>query len=49
MLIREHAWLIAAQPRSDDFNTYILENVGRYEIEGHWADNFHRPVFISME
>ena len=48
MLLQEHAWLICCTAKDpDDFNTYILENVCRYETEGQFASRFHRPVFIE--
>lgn len=48
MLLMQQRWLIcctASDP--DDIKTFILENVTRYEREGHFADLFGNPVFIE--
>ncbi len=48
LLLHEHAWLICCSAQDpDDFSSYVLENVSRYEVEGHWANTFHTPVFIE--
>lgn len=47
-LLMQHEWIICATSENpDDPSTYILENVTRYEIEGHFATLMEKPVFIE--
>lgn len=47
-LLMEHDWVICiTAEKTDDPSTYILENVTRYEIEGHFASIMKNPVFIE--
>lgn len=47
-LLMNHDWIICVTAENpDDPTTYILENVTRYEIEGHFASIMRNPVFIE--
>lgn len=47
-LVMKHEWIICCTAENpDDFSTYILENVTRYDKDGHFADMFQNPVFIE--
>ena len=48
LLLVEHEWLICCSAENpEDVKTYVLENVTRYEIEGHFADIFKNPTLIE--
>ena len=43
-----HDWIVCVSAEdTDNQSTYILENVTRYEIEGHFASLMKNPVFIE--
>lgn len=47
-LLIEHDWIICVTAKNpDNPDTYILENVTRYETEGHFASIMKNPVFIE--
>lgn len=41
-------WFICCSAGNpDDMSTYVLENVTKYEVEGHFADKLNKPVFVE--
>ena len=47
-LLMNHDWIVCITAEDpDDQSTYILENVTRYEVEGHFASLMRNPVFIE--
>lgn len=47
-LLMNHDWIVCVTAENpDDQSTYILENVTRYEIEGHFVSLMKNPVFIE--
>lgn len=47
-LLFGHEWIICATAKNpDDSSTYVLKNVTRYEIDGHFVSLMKNPVFIE--